>query len=359
MDPPFEAETGAYSITVERVEPIATEPGARVDQIMSAYASEDTPGGVVGVARDGELVFARGYGAANLTHEIPFTAETVTNIGSTSKQFTGFAIARLAQEGRLSLDDDVREHIPELPDFGQTVTLRNLLTHTSGYREFVNALALAGRQVMESDYIGRFEVLDMIQRQPELQNDPGAEFNYNNSAFSLLTLVVERVTGQDFPEWMRENVFLPLGMEHTVVRAHPMEIIPNSSQGYMKVESGWRETRDLGASMGAGGIYTTVGDLARWVDNFDEHRVGGPEIYEQMTTRNVLTTGDTTDYGFGLFMDEYRGLERVHHGGADVSHRSMLRYYPELDAAVFALSNNATFNSGAIADKVADAFFGE
>lgn len=356
---PFEGATGSYAIRVDRVEPVATEPAARVDQIMAAYSDDSVPGGVVAVIRDGDPVFARGYGSANLTYGIPFTTATRTNIGSTSKQFTAFAIGLLAERGQLSLDDDIREYIPELPDFGQTITLRNLLTHTSGYREFINALVLTGRRLQESDYIGRFEVLDLLQRQPELQNEPGAEFNYNNSGFSLLTLVVERITGQDFPEWMRENVFLPLGMESTFVRADPMEIIPGSAQGYVPADDGWLEARDLGASMGAGGIYTTVGDLARWVDNFDEPRVGGPGMFDRLTTRFVLTDGDTTSYGLGLFVDEYRGLERVHHGGADVAHRSMLRYYPELDAAVVALSNNGTFNSGSIADQVADVFFGE
>ena len=277
---PFEQEQGRYAITLRRVEPVAPEPEARVDQLMAAYDAEHTPGGVIGVVRDGELVFSRAYGLAELAWDVPFGVDTRTNIGSTSKQFTAFAIALLAERGALSLDDDVRTHIPELPEFDAgPVTLRHLLTHTSGYREFLNAFVLAGRQLYEGDHIARSEILDLVRRQPELQNEPGAEWNYNNTGFSLLTVVVERVTGQPFPEWMAENVFGPLGMEHTVVRAHPGRIVDRASQGYMPgEESTWREAEDLGGAMGAGGIYSTVPDLARWMANFEDPRVGSPEI---------------------------------------------------------------------------------
>ncbi len=353
-----EDSAGSYAIELLRVEPIASEPAARVDQLMVAY-SGDVPGGVVGVVRDGRLVFARGYGMANLSHDVPFTADTRTNIGSTSKQFTGFAIMLLKEQGLLSLDDDVRKYIPELPDFGQTVTLRHLLTHTSGYREFVNTLALTGRMVLNADYIDRSEVIEIVQRQPELQNDPGAEFNYNNTAFGLLSMVVERTTDTPFGEWMRENVFLPLGMEHTAVRMTPNQIIEDRAQGYFPApEGGFRETSDLGASAGAGGIYTTVGDLARWIDNLQTGRLGGRAVIEAMTTPNTLTSGDTTGYGYGLFIDEFRGLRRIHHGGSDIAHRSTFMTFPEVRGGVVVLSNNATF-SGGIPTQIAEAFFGD
>jgi len=287
-------------------------------------------------------------------------AETVYRIGSITKQFTAAAVMQLVESGAIGLDDPMTDYLPDFDTQGHPVTIRHLLTHTSGYREFVNELALAGRRVDEGDFIGRYEVVTVIRNQPELQNEPGAEFNYNNSGFSLLTLVVERVTDMPFPEWMRENVFLPLGMENTVVEAHPGEIVDHGSRGYVpsaESESGWREGRDLGGSMGAGGIYTTVGDMAKWMANFASHRVGPADAFERMTTPNVLTTGDTTNYGLGLFVDEYMGLRRVHHGGADMAHRSMLMYFPALNGGVIAESNNATFNSTAMANDVAKAFF--
>ena len=213
----------------------------------------------MGVIKGGKLAFVKGYGAADLTYGMPFTPQTPTNIGSSTKQFTGFALALLASRGKLSLDDDVRKHIPELKDFGKKITVRHLLTHTTGYREFINTLIIAGRQVLEGDYIAPDEVIKVINRQPALQNEPGAEFNYNNSAFSLATIVVERVTGRPFGEWMREEVFLPLGMTKTWVRANPGQIIPNRTVGSIAGDFGFREVRDLYGSAGAGGNQTHAG----------------------------------------------------------------------------------------------------
>ena len=351
---PFEDETGAYAITLRRAEAVATTPDGRISQLLAVYDRPDVPGAVVAIVRDGQVESAQAFGAANLTHDLPFTDETVTNIGSTSKQFTAFALALLASRGELSLDDDVRTHIPELPDFGQTVTIRNLLTHTTGYREFLNLLAMSGRRLDFGDYIDRSELIAIVQNQPALQNDPGAEWNYNNTGYGLAAEIVARVGGAPFPEWMEENVFEPLGMTSTVVKAVPGQVIENSAQGYLPVEggAGWRESADLGASMGAGGIYTTVGDLARWMGNLETGAYGGPEIIEEMTTPYVLTTGDTTEYGLGLFIDELRGQRRINHGGADTAHRSHFHYFPDVDTGVIVLSNNAAFDGSVVGEVI-------
>jgi CubicO group peptidase (beta-lactamase class C family) len=355
--PRSEEAGGEFRILLDRVEPVATTPEGRVDQAMSMFY-DDTPGGVVAVIRGGELDFVRGYGMADLSHNVPFTENTVTNIGSTSKQFTGFALALLHHRGELSLEDDVRKHLPELKDFGPTITLRHLLTHTTGYREFVNTLLLAGRQVLESDFISPSEVMDVINRQPRLQNEPGEEFNYNNTAFNLATQVVERVTGRPFHEWMRDEVFLPLGMRHTWVRVDPGQVLPNRAAGYSSSPVGFRDMRDLGGSAGAGGIYTTVGDLARWMGNFRTAELGGPEVIRELTTAYVLNDGETTNYGLGLFMDEARGLKRWQHGGNDIGHASIFVYYPDLDAG-YTVQRNLSGAPGGIGNVVAEAFFGE
>ncbi|HEX6252414.1 MAG TPA: serine hydrolase, partial [Gemmatimonadaceae bacterium] len=300
----------------------------------------------------------KAYGAADLTHGVEFTPETPTNIGSTSKQFTGFALALLASRGALSLDDDVRKHIPELPDFGKTITLRHLLSHTTGYREFINTLIIEGRQVLEGDYIASDEAIGVVQRQPTLQNEPGAEFNYNNTAFSLATVVVERVTGRPFAEWMREEVFLPLGMTKTWVRANPGQIIPGRSSGYIAGEFGFREVRDLHGSAGAGGIYTTPGDIAKWMGNFKTGELGGPDVIRELTTSFVLNSGEPTNYGLGLFLDTIRGLRRWQHGGNDIAHSSTFVYFPDL-AAGYVVFSNYQGVPGGIARVVADAFFSE
>src|SRR5688500_1388539 len=348
---------GAVRVQLTRSEPVATTPAGKVDQ-AAAQLYKDTPGAVVGVIKGGKLAFVKGYGAADLTYGMPFTAATPTNIGSSSKQFTGFALALLASRGKLSLDDDVRKHIPELKDFGKKITVRHLLTHTTGFREFINTLIIEGRQVLEGDYIGPDEAIRVINRQPTLQNEPGAEFNYNNSAFSLATVVVERVTGRPFAEWMREEVFLPLGMTKTWVRANPGQIIPGRSIGYIVGEGGFREVRDLHASAGAGGIYTTPGDVAKWLRNFKTGELGGPAVIRELTTSFVLNDGKPSNYGYGVFLDTNRGLKRWQHGGNDIAHSSTFVYYPDLDSGYVVFSNYQGVPGG-IANVVANAFFGQ
>jgi CubicO group peptidase (beta-lactamase class C family) len=348
---------GAVRVQLTRSEPVATTPEGKVNQ-AAAQLHKDTPGAVVGVIRGGKLAFVKGYGAADLTYGMPFTPETPTNIGSSSKQFTGFAVALLASRGKLSLNDDVRKHVPELKDFGKTITVRHLLTHTTGYREFINTLLIEGRQVLEGDYIAPDEVIRVINRQPTLQNEPGAEFNYNNSAFSLATIVVERVTGRPFAEWMRDEVFLPLGMTKTWVRANPGQIIPGRSNGYIPGDGGFREVRDLYGSAGAGGIYTTPGDVAKWMRNLKTGELGGPAVIKELTTSFVLNNGKPSNYGYGVFLDSTRGLRRWQHGGNDVAHSSTFVYYPDLDAGYVVFSNYQGVPGG-IAGVVADAFFGQ
>ncbi|NGP77781.1 serine hydrolase [Balneolaceae bacterium YR4-1] len=354
---PFEDEEGRYSFTVSLLEAVATESEERVDQLMISYSGDEVPGAAAMAMKDGEIIFAEAYGMASLTYDIPFEVDTRTNIGSTSKQFTAFAAALLAERGKISLDDNVRKYIPELPEFEFPVTIRNLLTHTSGYREYLNTLAMRGHDLSSS--LDRAEIIEVVQRQPDLQNKPGAEWNYNNTGFALMVEIIERVTETPFPEWMQENVFNSLQMNHSMVRHDQNQVVPGRSQGYAIGEGGnYVEMTDLGGAMGAGGIYTTLKDLAKWIRNFEDPKVGNEDIIREMTTPFVLTSGDTTGYGLGLFVQEYKGLKYIHHGGADVAHRSMLMYFPEIDAAVVTQSNNANFR-GDIPQKIADLFFGE
>lgn len=348
---------GAVRVQLTRFEPVATTPERKVDQ-AAAQLYKDTPGAVVGVIKGGKLAFVKAYGAADLTYGMPFTAETPTNIGSSSKQFTGFALALLASQGKISLDDDVRKHIPELKDFGKKITVRHLLTHTTGYREFINTLIIEGRQVLEGDYIAPDEVIKVINRQPALQNEVGGEFNYNNSAFSLATIVLERVTGRPFSEWMRDEVFLPLGMTKTWVRANPGQIIPGRSIGYIAGEGGFREVRDLYGSAGAGGIHTTPSDVAKWFRNLKTGKLGGPALIKELTTSFVLNDGKPSNYGYGVFLDSARGLRRWQHGGNDVAHSSTFVFYPDLDAGYVVFSNYQGVPGG-IAGVVENAFFGQ
>jgi CubicO group peptidase (beta-lactamase class C family) len=356
---PVDSAVGDFSITLVAREVLSKDPRTFAAQLLAPYDRTDGPGAAVAVWRGGRTLFAKGYGMANLAYTVPFTATTPTNIGSTSKQFTAFAVMLLVEQGKLRLDDDVRKHIPELPDLGRTVTVRNLLTHTSGYRELYNGLSLAGRRFDEGDHVDRSEVISIVQHQPALQNAPGAEFNYNNTGFALTALIVERVSGMTFPEFMQREVFGPIGMTHTMVRSDRHGTVPGATEGYTRGANGeWRTLGDLPASMGAGAIYTTLGDLQRWVENYAHPRVGTAASIAQMMTPFTLTDGKSTGYGMGLFVDTQGPLKRIQHGGADVAHRSMLAYYPEIDAGVTVQSNDAGFDSQ-MAFRIAQAFFAE
>ncbi len=324
-------------------------PEARMDLELLRFGP-GTPGAAVGVVRAGELVYARTAGMADLTHGVPFGVETPSNIGSTAKQFLGLALVLLEQSQQLSLDDDVRTHVPELPDLGATVTLRHLLTHTSGYREFLNTLSLSGVRIEEGDWISPKVVLEVVQRQPELQNPPGAEWNYNNTGYGLLALVAERVSGRPYSEFMAESVFGPAGMAGVHLREHPGDVIPKRAVGYLPFEGRYREARDLGASRGAGGVYATLDDMARWMGQLGTWRLGGSGVKEAMTSPYLLTGGESTGYGLGLMIDREGALERWHHGGGDIAHRSWFVYYPEIDAGWMVLSNH-----GGLGDELARA----
>ena len=352
----FAGISGLYEIRLLRHEPVATDPEQLADQVMARFDGDHTPGAAVQVWRDGSTLYSKAYGMADLTHGIPFTPETSTNIGSTSKQFTAFAVMLQQERGLLDLDDDIRSHIPELPEFAGNIQVRHLLTHTSGLREFLNLMRMTGRLLNHGDWIDRSEIIEIVQRQPALQNDPGAEYNYNNTAFGLAATIVERTSGQDFHVFMEENVFGPLGMTASMVRPSPRAIVPNRSEGYTPSPSGYRQIGDFGAAVGAGAVYASVVDLQTWVENYAAPEIGTRASIDEMMTSFVLNNGEETGYGYGLSVGEQGGLKRVSHGGSDVAHRSMLAYYPEINAGVTVQSNHAQFNSS-VAFELAAAFF--
>ncbi|MFP4288437.1 MAG: serine hydrolase [Bacteroidales bacterium] len=333
------------------------EQAESIKKLLEDFDNNETPGGAVMVIREGEVIYEKAFGMANLTHNIPFEINTPTNIGSTSKQFTAMGIALLEERGLLSVNDDIRKYIPELPDLGDTVRIRHFLSHTSGYREYLNALMMSGRQIADPIRFG--EIILLVQNQPELQNKPGESYNYNNTGYALLAEVIERVTEEDFTEWMKQNIFSPLGMNHTMVRKDPTQIIKGSAQGYSKTEEGnYIEQRDIYASRGAGGIYTTLPDLGKWIRNFSQPVVGDADLMEKLQTPFLFNNGDTMKYAYGLAIGELNGLKMIEHGGADVAHRSMLMMFPEIDGAVVTQSNNSDF-SGQIARKIARIFFAD
>lgn len=328
-----------------------------VDSLMAAYDREGSPGAAVLVFRGDEQLFARGYGRANLEYDAPITPRTVFHVASVSKQFTAFAVATLASQGRLSLDDDVRRHLPELPDFGQRITLRHLLNHTSGLRDQWSLWVMAGGR--PDDVIRQGDLLRLIHRQRELNFAPGTEWVYSNTGYTLLAEVVKRVTGEEFGPWMKTHVFDPLGMRDTQVYDNHQRLVPGRAYSYQPAGDGFAKSVLSYANAGATSVFTTTEDLALWLRNIGSARVGGEEVARMMRTRGILAGGDTTRYGLGVMVGKHRGLDVIFHSGADAGYRSAVSYYPQLDAGVVVLGNLSSIDADETADRIAEIFFAE
>lgn len=328
---------------------------SRVDGLFRRWDNRASPGCALAVVRDGAIVYKRGYGMADLDHDIPITPSSVFHAASLSKQFTAAAIVLLAQEGKLSLDDEVRRYIPELPDFGVPITIRHLIHHTSGLRDQWNLLELAGWRY-SLDLISDDDVLQMMARQKDLNFPPGQKFMYCNTGYTLLAQIVKRVSGRSFRELTAARIFQPLGMKNTHFRDDHAEIVKGQAYGYVPAGETFRLSMPNFDTVGATSLLTTVEDLARWDENFDEPRVGGRKLILQMLEPGKLNSGETLDYAFGLKIGNYRGLPIVDHAGADAGYRAHLIRFPEQHFSVACLCNLSTADPGGLARKVADLY---
>jgi CubicO group peptidase (beta-lactamase class C family) len=292
---------------------------------------------------------------ANLNDDVPITPATVFHVASMSKQFTAASILLLAQQGRLSLDDDVHKYIPELPNFGESITLRHLLHHTSGLRDQWSLLGLAGWRYSQ-DLITDDDVMSVLVRQRGLNFKPGDKYMYSNSGFTLLAIIVKRVSGMSLREFTTRNIFEPLGMTHTHFRDDHEEVIKHDALGYEQDDKDKRFRMSLTNfdTAGATSLHTTVEDLQLWDENFYHPRVGGPELIQQMLKRGKLNSGELQDYASGLVIGTYKGLPTVDHGGADAGYRADLIRFPEQHFSTAVLCNFADTNPSALAHQVAD-----
>ena len=331
---------------------------SKVDQLFAEWDKPDSPGAALAVVKDDEIVYKRGYGVANLEYDIPITPTTIFDIASVSKQFAAFAIATLAHDGKLSLDDDIRMHLSDLPDFGNTITIRHLLHHTSGLRDWVQSLVIAG--VGMEDVISFKHILKMARHQKVLNFEPGAAFLYSNTGYNLLAEIVERVTGDSFREWTDAHIFRPLAMTNTHFHDDHQMILKNRAYSYQVVENGgFKHAVNNTTALGSSSLYSTVEDLAKWILNFDDTRIGEQTVIEQMHQRGVLNDGEQIDYAFGLNIGEYRGLKTVGHSGSWRGFRSHLMRFSDQKFGVVILCNLDTFNPLGLAEKVADIYLAD
>ena len=314
-------------------------PGPRVDALFASWTGPRTPGCAVSIMRGGDVVFARGYGDANLEYDVPITPSTVFHVASVSKQFTALAVALLVADGEVSWDDDVRRHVPELPDFGAPITLRHLAHHTSGIRDQWAMLQMAGWR-WGGDVIRQSDVMDLLSRQTALNFAPGSDYLYSNSGYTLLAVVVERVSGQTLRAFTSARLFGPLGMTRTVFRDDHTMLVRDRAYAYSRDGFGrYRLSIPDFAIVGASSLFTTVEDLARWNRNFTSGEVGGPDALRQLQARGALDDGARLSYAFGLVHGSHRGRPTIGHGGTDAGYRSEFLRFPDEDLAVAVLCN--------------------
>jgi len=335
---------------------LGTSEREQIDALFKEYEVGPRPGCALAVARNGAPVYARGYGLADIEHNVRITPATLFDIGSVSKQFTAGAVVLLELEGKLALSDDVRKYVPELPSYGSTITIDHLMHHTSGLRDYNALLSLAG--ISEKDLSNDAQALALIARQRGLNFPTGSRYEYSNTGYFLLSVIVQRVSGKSLAQFARERMFLPLGMPHAQFRDRHDTIIPDRALGYAAVQgegdahfvnalSNWEQTGD-------GSLHLSVEEALKWTDNFRNPQIGGHAFVERLEQTGMLANGEAISYARGLSVDRYRGVRRVQHGGNWVGYNAMLARFPDQRTSIAVFCNFEGAEAAALSNKVAD-----
>src|SRR6185295_8118141 len=326
------------------------------EKYVKAYTAPG-PGCAAAVSLNGNVVFEKAFGLADLEHNVSNTPQTIFESGSVAKQLTAAALVLLQQDGKLSIDDPVRKYIPELPDYGSPLTIRHLLNHTSGLRDWGTVMSLTGAgrgdRVITQDL-----ALDVITHQRGLDFTPGSEYSYSNSGYNLAAIIVERVSKQKFPAFVEERLFKPLGMTNSSWRDDYQRIVPGRAQAYARERNGpWRLNMPFMNVYGNGGMLTTVGDWMKWNAMLESQSLGAP-LVNALETQGVLNDGRKIAYALGLTVDTYKGLKDVSHGGATAGYQTFLARYPDNKVSVGVMCNGTSPSAGGIAASITDEIFG-
>ena len=312
---------------------------AKIDALIPTQVNDSTPGLVIGVVQNGKLIFSKGYGIGNISYGISNDPKMVYNIGSVSKQFLGYAFAMLHVKGDLDIDEPVNKYLDNWPEFKHKVTLRHLLTHTSGYREAYTMSSLAGR-IIGVDHLSREECLEVVRKQPQLEFIPGSRWTYNSTAWVILAEVLEKVTGQPADEWVENNILKPLEMNDTQIESYVGEVILNTAESYSyDREKGYINEESNRAIFGAAEVYTNIFDLVNWINNYRTADVGGEKVKDLFLEPFILNDGFNSEYGLGISTNPYRGLKRYRHTGGHEAFLTQLSYFPDHDLGIVTISN--------------------
>ncbi len=325
---------------------------SKIDSIFKLYTPA-SPGCAVAVTKNGAVVFQKGYGMANLEYAIPVSPNTIFHIASESKQYVAFCILLLEKEGKLTLDDDIHKHLTWVPDFGQKITIRQLIYHTSGLRDQWQLLANAGWQL--DDVITQDHIIKLVAKQKALNFNPGEEWLYCNTGYTLLAEIVQKASGLTLRQYAEKNIFKPLGMNDTHFHDNYQEIVPGRAYSYNFLRAGKYQHAVLSYStVGATSLFTTVLDEAKWLSNYETGTVGGKDLVEKMYQQGVLNDGRKLNYAFALNIGKYKGWQQISHGGADAGFRSNAARFPEKDLGIIVFSNFGSADVGRLTNLIAD-----
>jgi CubicO group peptidase (beta-lactamase class C family) len=328
----------------------------KIDSLFLNWNKPNHPGGAVAVMKDKKVIFSQAYGLASLEYLVPNSIGTIFNTGSVSKQFTAMGIVRLEVQGKLSFDDDIHKYIPELPDFGETITVRHLLHHTSGLRSLHALFELAGWR--GDDSRTNEDLNRIILNQKELNFKPGSEFLYCNTGYMLMVNIIETVTGEKFKDWMKVNVFDELNMPQTYVEDNYSRVVPNNATSYYG-NSDFERAVEYWGYIGSGNMHSTTNDLLTWLSNFNDPHPGWESSFEKMQTIDNLNNGGENNYAFGVIVDKHLDRKRIQHGGAIGGFRAFIATYPNDDLNIAVLTNFSSGNPGSQSNKIAEIILGK
>ncbi|MHA2471752.1 MAG: serine hydrolase domain-containing protein [Promethearchaeota archaeon] len=329
----------------------------KIDDLLKRWNKPDTPGCALAIIKDGKIIYKKGYGMADLEHDVPITPKTTFNIGSITKQFTAMCILLLVEQNKISLDDDIRKYLPKFPDYGQTVTIRHLIHHTSGIRDFAGLSILKSMNLLEASNRPKHEVRNIVFKQRELNFTPGEEMLYSNSGYLMLEAIIEKVTGKSFKEFAEDNIFKPLGMKNTnfiddnkyIIKNRAFGYIPDGKKGYFN---------EMISHRVPGMIYSSVEDLFLWDLNYHNNTLGkgGQDLIITMQTSAKLNNGEEVSYAFGLAIGNYKGQKIILHGGGVGGYGAIYVSFPKHKFSVIILANLSNLMTELLAYKIADIF---
>jgi CubicO group peptidase (beta-lactamase class C family) len=329
-----------------------------IDSIFKEWGKQNVPGGAIGIIKDGELIYAKGYGIADLEHDIKISPSSVFTLGAASQQFVAFSLLLLEEQGKLNLDDTVQTYLPDFPEYEAPLTIRHFIHHTSGIRHYRNLMHLKGRGVL--DKIEADEVYALIKHQKALNFLPGEKFSWSNSAYFLLAKIIEKVSGQSLRKFTKEHIFGPLGMNSTLFYDDNTDLIKNRAFSYHKKinEDGFDNLIVRFDLVGAGGVYSTIEDLYLWDQNFYNNILGkgGQKIITNMHKEGLLNNGKSSGHAYGLTIDNYKGLKTVENGGWSAGYQSEILRFPDQNFSVIILANRGDAVLYSMAYQVADVF---